>query len=117
MRTAKRIESAPITTDTFDRLYYLLDQVYPGKVWRVVECCPVAVVKTIDNERDALATIANIEGANPRLLVSKPPQDAKKGMCVCHSGSICGEACLRGICHDGCPKVPPGSEPTPPEGR
>jgi hypothetical protein len=22
--------------------------------------------------------------------------------CVCHSGSICSDACSRGICHDGC---------------
>lgn len=25
--------------------------------------------------------------------------------CVCHSGSVCGIACERGRCHDGCPAI------------
>lgn len=61
MRTTKSIKSAPIKKTTQERLIRLLEGRYPGKVWRVVEVCPVAVVKTIDNERDALATLRNLE--------------------------------------------------------
>jgi hypothetical protein len=68
IRHAKAVESRPMTKETADRLFELLDQRYPNKVWRVIECecqvgmsCPVAVVKTIDNEDDALMTIANFE--------------------------------------------------------
>lgn len=61
LRTAKRIQSVPIKPDTFDHLYRLLSEEYPGKVWRVVEVQPAFIVKTIDNEADARATIANIE--------------------------------------------------------
>jgi len=46
---------------TAERLFTLLEARYPGKVWRVVEVCPVAVVKTIDNEFDAQLTIRNLE--------------------------------------------------------
>lgn len=38
-----------------------LERVYPGKWRRAVDVCPVAVNKTIDNEMDALATIAKID--------------------------------------------------------
>lgn len=63
MRTTKALNSAPMTEETFDRLYSLLERMYPGKVWRVVEVCPVAVVKTIDNEDDARRTIYRLEEA------------------------------------------------------
>lgn len=60
MRTMKAINSTPMTEATFQRLYAALERVYPGKVWRVVEACPMAV----DNEEDALRTIQRIEEAN-----------------------------------------------------
>lgn len=63
MRTTKALNSRPMTRETQERLIALLEARYPGKVWRVVETCPVAVVKTIDNERDAIATIRNLEMA------------------------------------------------------
>ena len=63
MRTTKSLHSRPMTQETQERLIAALEAQFPGegKVWRVVEVCPVAVVKTIDNEDDALTTIANIE--------------------------------------------------------
>lgn len=63
MRTTKAINSAPIAEETFDRLYALLERMYPGKVWRVIEVCPMAIVKTIDNEDDARRTISRLEEA------------------------------------------------------
>lgn len=50
-----------ITEKTYARLVTLLELRYPGKVRRVVEVCPVAVVKIIDNEADAVVTIENLE--------------------------------------------------------
>ena len=49
--------------DTAKRLYDALERRYPGKVWRVVEVCPVAVVKTIDNEADAQETLRRLDEA------------------------------------------------------
>ncbi len=68
MRTHKADKSKPMTAETAQRLYDALESIYPGKVWRVVECCPAAVIKTIDNDADALATLARIEvgKADPR---------------------------------------------------
>ena len=61
MRHTKKMETPPITEATFTRLLELLTQRYPGQWWRVVEVCPDAVVKTIDNEVDALETIRRLE--------------------------------------------------------
>ena len=61
LRHHKSTDSEPIQPATFDRLFTLLSLRYPGKVWRVVEVSPSAVVKTIDNEQDAQTTIANLE--------------------------------------------------------
>lgn len=61
LRATKSTTSTPMTAATQERLIAALERRYPGKVWRVVEVCPVAVVKTIDNEEDALVTILNIE--------------------------------------------------------
>jgi hypothetical protein len=61
----KTAKSQPITAETAQRLYDALESAYPGKVWRVVECCPVAVVKTIDNEADAMETLRRIEAGKP----------------------------------------------------
>lgn len=66
VRDSKRIDSEPIHAETAERLYAALSERYPGKVWRVIEVCPVAVVKTIDNEADALTTIGNLERAKAR---------------------------------------------------
>lgn len=63
LRTAKRIDDPEIKPETAEKLYALLEKRWPGKVWRVIEVCPVAVVKTIDNERDALETIRRLEEA------------------------------------------------------
>lgn len=60
-RKTPLIGSAPIAPETFDRLLIALESVYPGKWRRAVNVCPVAVNKTIDNERDALETIRRIE--------------------------------------------------------
>jgi len=48
------------------RLYHALDKRYPGKVWRTIEVCPVGVVKTIDNEADALETIRRLAEADSK---------------------------------------------------
>ena len=53
--------SKPIQAATFTKLVALLEARYPGKVRRTLEVCPVAVIKTIDNEADARATIARLE--------------------------------------------------------
>lgn len=66
LRQHKATDSTPMTAGTFDRLLGLLEARYPGKVWRVVEVCPGTVVKTIDNEEDALVTCANLEAAKAR---------------------------------------------------
>ena len=50
-----------ITAATYTRLVALLEAQYPGKVRRTVEVCPVAIVKCIDNEHDALMTIGRLE--------------------------------------------------------
>ncbi len=73
MRTTKKIGSQPITPETAAKLTALLDTHYPeGKWWREFAVCPVAVVHTVDNERDALQTIKNLE--------AKPlPVGAEKG--------------------------------------
>lgn len=63
MRHTKELTSEPISEDLAQRLYQALDKKYPGKVWRVIECCPVAVVKTIDNEADARETLRRLEEA------------------------------------------------------
>lgn len=60
MRTTKRANSTPITRDTAERLYDALEAKFPGKVWRCIEVCPVAVVKTIDNEADAFETLRRL---------------------------------------------------------
>jgi len=57
IRKTKDRNSKPISEDLAQRLYHALEQRYPGKVWRVIEVCPEAVVKTIDNEDDALETL------------------------------------------------------------
>lgn len=54
-------KSRPITPRTFERLLVALEKVYPGKVRRAVDVMPAAVNKTIDNEEDALETIARVE--------------------------------------------------------
>lgn len=61
LRQAKTMDSTPMKVETAERLFTLLNVRYPGHVWRVIEVCPVSVVKTIDNETDALTTIANLE--------------------------------------------------------
>lgn len=61
IRNHKNPDSTPMTAATQERLIAALEALHPGKVWRVVEICPVAVVKTIDNEEDALVTLMNIE--------------------------------------------------------
>ncbi len=60
-RMRKSLDTQPIQPDTYLRLMEMLEERYPDKCWRVVEVCPNAVIKTIDNERDARATIANLE--------------------------------------------------------
>lgn len=52
--------STAITSETFERLMTELGAVYPGKVRRAVILMPAAIEKVIDNEADALATLANI---------------------------------------------------------
>lgn len=49
-----------MSADTFAACYAALEQVYPGKVRRVIEVTPVAVQKTIDNEADACETLRRI---------------------------------------------------------
>jgi len=56
----KHPDSQPITAETFERLCAAVESRHPGKWWRALEVCPVAVVKTIDNEEDAKATIEMI---------------------------------------------------------
>ena len=63
MRDSKKIGSLPMTEATARKLYDALEQKYPGKVWRAIEVCPVAVVKTIDNEHDALETLRRLKEA------------------------------------------------------
>lgn len=62
-RDVKEIDSPHITEETAAKLFSALSKKYPGKVWRVIEVCPVAVVKTIDNERDALETLRRLAEA------------------------------------------------------
>lgn len=62
---------APMKRETFERLLAAVERTYPGKVRMVVEVCPVAVQKTIDNEADALETIRRIEEHE----ASKPTPD------------------------------------------
>lgn len=47
----------PMSAETAEALYKALEEKYPGKVRRVVECCPVAVMKTFDNDFDAQETL------------------------------------------------------------
>lgn len=61
MRHTKEIDSPHMREETAAKLYSALQKKYPGKVWRVIEVCPVAVVKTIDNERDALETLRRLK--------------------------------------------------------
>lgn len=61
LRTVPDFRSTPITAETYERLLAALERVYHGKWRRAVDVCPVAVTKTIDNEADALATIAKID--------------------------------------------------------
>lgn len=58
-RVTWRLGDQSMKAETFDRLYAELERQWPGRVRRVIEVCPVAVVKTIDNERDAQQTLAN----------------------------------------------------------
>lgn len=60
-RKTFRMDDPPITPETYERLLVALEAVYPGKWRRTVDVMPVAVCKTIDNERDALETIRRIE--------------------------------------------------------
>lgn len=66
MRTSKAMSSPPMTAETAEKLYAALDALHPGKVWREIVVCPVAVLKTIDNEIDALRTLKNIEKNHPK---------------------------------------------------
>lgn len=43
------------------------------------------------------ADAANREIDRKRILEARA--------CSCHSGSVCGDACKRGLHHDGCPKA------------
>ena len=58
--------ASAIQAETWDRLLYLLEERYPGKVRRVVEVCPASVVKHIDNQADANETIRRLEDAQTR---------------------------------------------------
>lgn len=54
----------PMKHGTAYNLYKALEAKYgKEKVRFVIEVCPVAVLKTIDNEKDAISTIENIEEA------------------------------------------------------
>lgn len=66
-----------MSSDTAERLYQELEAIHPGKVRRVVEVCPVAVLKTIDNEEDAQQTLDNI--ASRRLSKLGDAQNQNKG--------------------------------------
>lgn len=66
MRDQANWNSQPIQTGTFAELIDLLDVRYPGTVRRTVEVCPAAVIKTIDNERDAQETITRLRLAQTR---------------------------------------------------
>lgn len=55
--------SRPMEEATFLALYDMLEARYPGRVRRVLEVCPVAVIKMIDNERDAQQTLANLKAS------------------------------------------------------
>lgn len=70
-RNTKRQYSKPISEDLAQRLYCALEKRYPGKVWRTIEVCPIAVVKTIDNEADALETIRRLEQADRDVVTEK----------------------------------------------
>lgn len=72
LRDGPDLNSTPIGAETFDRLVAALERVYPGKVRRAVEVCPVAIVKTIDNESDALETIRRIEERTTAPHAFKP---------------------------------------------
>lgn len=69
----------PMKAATFQRLMTLLQATYPGKVRRVVEVQPVAVLRTIDNEADTLETIRRLEAANVEVkrmsIEGCPPED------------------------------------------
>ena len=64
--TADWENDEPMTEETAKRLHDALDFVYPGRVRYAVICCPVAVEKVIDNERDARKTLNNIAEAAAR---------------------------------------------------
>lgn len=66
IRKTKDPSAKPISEDLAQRLYHALEQRYPGKVWRAIEVCPVAVVKTIDNEADALETLRRLQEGDRR---------------------------------------------------
>lgn len=66
IRTHKVARSRPMSARTANRLFDALERRYPGKVWRVVEVCPVAVVKTVDNEADAQETLRRLANAEGR---------------------------------------------------
>lgn len=61
MRYTKRVSSQPMTAETAEKLYAVLEAKYPGKVWRAIEVCPIAVQSTIDNEADAQETLRRLE--------------------------------------------------------
>lgn len=69
-RTMPRAGDEPMHQATHERLYQLLRERYPfADLRRVIEICPAAVWKTIDNERDAQQTIRNLEASEgvPRV--------------------------------------------------
>lgn len=69
-------ESAPITWETARTLVRVLARSFPGRPLRLaVEVQPSAIVKTIDNERDALETIRRgIERDGPLPAESTDPE-------------------------------------------
>lgn len=63
LRTTPKIDDPAMKPETYDKLLAALERVYPGKVRRSVDVFSGAMVKTIDNEIDALETIRRIEDA------------------------------------------------------
>lgn len=61
MRKAPDLKSKPMSLKTQERLIELASKLYPRRVRRAVDLCPVAVNHTVDNEADALETIRRME--------------------------------------------------------
>lgn len=55
-----------ITAPQAEQLYALLEERYPGRVRRSIECMPSALNKTIDNYDDAEETIRRLLAAKAR---------------------------------------------------